>query len=387
MGIMAGRIGIIRYKTPGGDASRIAILEKLQQFAFREIDEESVVEESIGWVTILDKDKAIVPHGGDTASLENDLEWNGFQFFSLRRDIRRVPGVVLRDEIRKTLDAWLKDHPTFSRVPKQTRADISDAVKLKLLTKTLAVPTVWDIAWNSESGDLFFFNTSLKAMDIFETMFRKTFQVSLRFVTSIEQAFAAAPAFDMANFNKAGSTAVLDLIKSNQWVGALLCSWVLSAAATSKIAISRCSEEMVVYTDRKIIFVGASDSGTQKINISGPQEKVQAAKAALREGNTITEIGITFETLQDGEQVDWCFSLDANTFAIKSLKTPRVLVENDERDDATASAVAAVICKMGMVLDFYKHFNALLQMYLTKLINEREAFNETLLAFSTDDHE
>lgn len=385
MGIMSSRTGVVRYKTAGGDENRIAILEQLQRHSFREIEEGSITEESIGWVHLFDKDKANVPP--DEHADGNSLMWDKFQLFSLRRDVRRVPGVVLRDEVKKTLDAWLKDNPGFFRVPKQKRIDTTETVKLKLLAKTLPIPTVWDAAWNSESGELFFFNTSPKAMDVFESMFRKTFNQSLRLVTPIEQAFAAALAFDMSNYNKATTASVLDLIRSNIWLGTLLGSWALATSTTEKMVVGQADNFVGIYTDRKIALVGAAESGPQKINITGSQEQVQAAKAALREGQVITELGLNFVAMSGDDEAEWSFSLDTTTFAIKSLKTPLIRIEHDEKDDAAASAEAALICKMGMVRDFFNHFDALLQEFITRYVTDRDEILETVRAFAADGHE
>ena len=71
-------------------------LAKIQQFAFRELNEESIEESSLGWV-----------------NAENPLENSDFQYCSkgeyvvlgIRLDTRRVPYYALQAEFNRALEA------------------------------------------------------------------------------------------------------------------------------------------------------------------------------------------------------------------------------------------------------------------------------------------
>lgn len=161
MGIMSNTVTICQFKVNGVllhdyPLSEIAD-ELLTRQGFQPIDE-SAEEISSGWVQLDDpKANAFVP----------STCWrDGYLVFSLRRDQRKIPTALLKEQVDKACAAFLAEHPNLHRVSKDKRNEIKEAVRLKLLAKALPDPKVYDVVWNTETGILTFSTVSPKVVEL-----------------------------------------------------------------------------------------------------------------------------------------------------------------------------------------------------------------------------
>ena len=226
MGILANSVSICHFEVKGdyppGDLFTW-VGECLTRNGFQSI-EESVEESSIGWVHLDDHQSS----GFDGMHLfRRDL----YLAFTLRRDIRRLPGALVKAHVAVAEAAFLAANPNFRRVPKQKREEIKETVQLSLFARTLPSPATFDLLWDTRNGLVTFTSLSPKGIEMLEELFKKSFP-GLRLVvvhpfSRAEQLLDEAGKEALHIANQAGSDAVLDLIASNSWLGTDYLLWLM----------------------------------------------------------------------------------------------------------------------------------------------------------------
>lgn len=169
MGILSSAQTITRYKVEGKiDGS---ILETVRggliKNAMPEIQDEHE-EVMVGWVPF---EKPYNPN----------FEAYPFQYgtdfvFSLRIDKKSVPAKVLAREHALAIEAKKKDTGR-DFLSKNEKRELRDVVFQLLLSKAPFVPTIHEVCWSYEDQSLMLFSSAKAAIEIFETMFLKSFDL------------------------------------------------------------------------------------------------------------------------------------------------------------------------------------------------------------------
>ena len=367
MGILANTVSICQFQVlgdfPAGDLSAWAA-ERLSANAFAPIDQGSE-ELSVGWVHLDD-------HGAATFGPENAFRRDHYLTFTLRRDQRRVPTALLRAHLERAESAYLAANPGLQRVGKQKREERREAVRGALLARALPAPATYDAVWDTRSGLVTFSSLSPKVVEQFETLFKQTF-TGLRLVTV--HPFARArrvidpalqPALEQAN--GAGTEAVVDLIRDNQWLGWDFLLWLMyrTMNADSRYRVSRPGpalqeEEFVAYLNDRLILLGGGEAGVQKITVAGPQDHFSEVRTALRGGKQITE-AILY--LEKGEHL-WKLTLKGGTFHFASFKAPAVRLEKDHPEEQASEREALFYERMFVLEEGLQLVDSLLAQFLS----------------------
>jgi DNA recombination-dependent growth factor C len=144
--------------------------EEILRYAFREIEEDSDVERSSGWVNIMNV---------------MDNEFRGEEFFkgefvalSLRTDTRRVPSQILKNFCRKAEDER-KSAMARAFLSKAERQDIQDMVRLQLLKRAMPNTRTFDMIWDIKSNQILFSSTNDSVCLEFLELYKKTFGLNL----------------------------------------------------------------------------------------------------------------------------------------------------------------------------------------------------------------
>src|SRR5690606_38036219 len=135
----------------------------------------------------------------------------------------RIPAALMRAHLESAVQEHLAANPGMQRVNKHKKEELREAVRGALLARTLPAPATYDAVWDTRSGRLTFASLNAKVIELFETLFKQTFE-GLRLVAVHPYARAAQvvdPALQSAleKANGATSDAVIDQIKDNQWLG------------------------------------------------------------------------------------------------------------------------------------------------------------------------
>lgn len=152
------------------------IPDRLAKFSFRDIDA-TADERSYGWVCLedwLDSHWRAAPP--DKAH---------YMAFTLRLDTRRISPAVFKKYLTLAIKAEkqaLKDEGK-GFLSKDRKQEIKDQVRLKLMTKSLPVPAVFDVVWNLRDNRVLLNTTNSKVRLLFEEFFTLCFGVNLEPLT------------------------------------------------------------------------------------------------------------------------------------------------------------------------------------------------------------
>jgi hypothetical protein len=373
MGVYANTVSITQY-TIAGDLPKNDQFPwfsgKLSARGFQSI-ENSAEESSEGWTQVDHPDNAAFES-------PSDFWRDNYLVFSLRRDQRKVPAALLKSHTGREEGAFLAQNPNLRRAPKKKREEIKEQVQLRLLTKSLPVPSSVDVVWDQRNGVLTLFSLGTKVLERFEELFRKTFE---GFSPVIVHPFARARMLvegqtldKLEAANLAGSDAVAAQIRDNQWLGWDFLIWLLQRGVNGEGEFSVCrpghlgsGERFSAWIDDRIQFQGGSEEGSiQKVSVSGSQDSYLEAISALKGGKRITSATIYMEK----DENPWKLTLKGETFGFASLKCPQVRIEKDATVDQMSEREAVFYERMFLLEQGVQLFDSLFATFLNERLND-----------------
>ncbi len=371
MGILANSVSICQFQVvgelPEGNIFEW-VGECLEKSSFKNI-ESSAEELSIGWVRTDDCQST------DFAGLQL-FRRDHYLSFTLRRDQRRIPVPLLKAYQQIAEQDFLESNPGFFRVPKQKREDIRDAVRLSLLARALPSPAMYDVIWDTRSGLVTLASLSPKVIDLFETEFKKSFPgLRLLMIHPFARAMRLSaddllPELEKANL--ASTESVLDLIRSNLWIGQDFLLWLLHQTMTGSGEHTVCTpgifgsgEPFTSFMNDRLLLQVNGESGTQKITVAGAQDNFSEVLAALHLGKKITEATIHFEK----DEHSWKLTLKGELFHFGSFKCPSVQIEKDNTADKSAEQEAVFYERMHLLECGTQLFDSLLSAFLRERLS------------------
>ncbi|WP_136523284.1 recombination-associated protein RdgC [Geomonas ferrireducens] len=349
MGILANTVSVCHFKVQGEIPQQQDlhdfVTKQLAANRFNPIDQGSE-EISVGWAHLDD------PRVSDFDSPAACCREHYFMF-TLRRDKRSVPSAVLKAHLEKAQEEFLAENPGMTKVPKQKREDLKEAVRGMLLSQTLPTPATYDAVWDTKSGILTFSSLSPKVIELFEEQFKKTFE-GLR-VSAFHPYARAESVLDdeykalLQQANKAGGDNYLELIKENQWLGADFMLWLMyqtmnesSEYTVNQPGVLLAKEGFVAYLDDRVVLLGSGENGAQKITVAGPQDHFNEVRSALLNKKQITEATLHMESGDDHYKL----TLKGELFHFASFKSPAVKLEKDSTVDEAMEREAVFFERM-----------------------------------------
>lgn len=366
MGLLSNSVSLCQFRVLGDrpDGDLFAwIAERLAANRFRPIDQSSE-ELSVGWAHLDD------PRQSDFSS-EASWRRDRYVIFSLRRDQRRIPARLLREQMQQAESVFLEANPGLRRVPKQQREMMLETVKKSLLARTLPTPSIYDAVWDVDAGLVAFTSLAEKQVELFGDLFKQTFQ-GLRLVPVIpylraERLLDETVKPKLQALNQAGTDTVLDLIEQNTWLGEDFLLWLLDATlhGDGRYQVSQPGpavdgEEFAAWLDDRLVISGASESGVQKLVLSGPQDRFREACIALVDGKALREAVIHLEKGEDA----WRLNLKADRFQFASLRCPKVQLEKDDLTDEQMEKEALFFERMHLLHTGLQLFDSLFAAFL-----------------------
>lgn len=336
MGLYANTVSIRQYQVTGDIPGTSELFDwassALNGRRFMTI-EASSDESSEGWVPTDQPD-------GVPFETPDQCWRDRYLFMTYRRDQRRIPSAILKSHIRQAEAAFLAERPELLRPPKRQREEIKERVVRSLMGKTLPTPGMVDLCWELDRGIVTVFSGSAVAAERVETLLSKCFSsVNLSPIHPWRRALAVVAGEEreaLAALNRAGSTAVLDEIRSNQWLGRELLCWLLEgglSGASYQVTTPGHVETGTLFNawiDDRMTLVGGGDGGVQKVVVSGMQDRYLEARSALKAGKDIEVARIHIEK----DDLAWSCVLDAETFSFQSLRCPPVALDRGADDQA-----------------------------------------------------
>ncbi len=372
MGILNNTVSICQFQVLGATpATDLAtwVGEGLANDGFRSI-EQSSEELSSGWVQLDDYQNS------DFDGLHT-FQHNHYLAFSLRRDQRKLPTALLKPYILKAEEEWLAANPQFKRVPKQQREDLRDAVRGSLFAKTLPVPAIYDAVWDTRCNLITFSSLGTNAVDLLVDQFKKSFN-GLRLVPVHPIARAGQvidetlqPALTKANCS--GSEAVLEQIEANQWIGTDFLLWLMHETmnASSEYTVNQpgpavTGDGFVAYLNDRLLLASSSETGVQKVTVTGPQDHFSEVRTALQSGKSIYESVLYMEK----QEKLWKLTLKGDVFHFASFKAPAVTLEKDDITDPAMEREAVFFERMYVLEEGLQLFDSLFATFLGHRLDE-----------------
>ncbi len=171
MGILSASVSITRYAVEGDLKGQVidTVLDGLKKNTISEIDQEAL-EMTAGWTST---NKPYFPDFDGSSFVVGP-----YFIFSLRMDSKKVPSKVIQKyvamEITKKLNESGREY--LSREEKKM---IKDNITNMLYRRVPAVPDIYDIIWNYEARQVLFFSNRKVANETVETLFLKSFSLTL----------------------------------------------------------------------------------------------------------------------------------------------------------------------------------------------------------------
>ncbi len=366
MGILNNTVSVCQFQILGAQpATDLAswVGEGLARDGFRSIEQTSE-ELSSGWVQLDDYQENAF------ADL-NAFQHDHYLAFSLRRDQRMLPTALLKPYFQRAEEDWLAANPQFKRVPKQQREDLRDAVRGSLFAKTLPVPAIYDAVWDTRTSLVTFASLGTKAVDLFVDQFKKSFD-GLRLVPLHPFARAGQVIDDqlqpaLAKANGSSSEAILEQIEANQWLGRDFLLWLMHETmnASSEYTVDHpgpavFGDGFVAYLNDRLLLAASSETGVQKVTVTGPQDHFSEVRTALQGGKDIHEAVLYMEKQ---EQL-WKMTLKGGSFHFASFKAPPVTLEKDDITDPSMEREAVFFERMYLLEEGLQLFDSLLSAFL-----------------------
>ncbi len=171
MGVLTGGLSFTRYNVVGQEPDPFwqTIDEKIRAFAFRDM-ESGTDEVCRGWVALQNM-------------LDNEFKYASYACgdylaFSFRVDRKSIPGALLKKKVMEE-EQRVKDESNRKRISRQELSELRERARIGLLSKTLAVPSLYDVLWSASQKWLIFTGVSGKIRTEFEEYFKQCFELEL----------------------------------------------------------------------------------------------------------------------------------------------------------------------------------------------------------------
>jgi recombination associated protein RdgC len=145
--------------------------ENIARHSFRNLDEKSNDERSVGWVNVMDM--------FDNRFARLEFLKEPYITMSFRIDERKIPSTALKQYCLEAEEKIKKDE-NLEYLPKRRRSDIKDGVTLRLLKRAIPVARRYDMIWNYCTGLVIFGCTTNRLCDEFVEIFLQTFDIQLQ---------------------------------------------------------------------------------------------------------------------------------------------------------------------------------------------------------------
>jgi DNA recombination-dependent growth factor C len=171
MGILSSAASVTRYKVEGKIESGVmeTVTQALRKHAVREIDDDAA-DKSVGWTSF--------EHPFQPTFEGSSFVFGNLLVFSLRIDRKSIPPKLLKKHITlETSERLAKTKQRF--LTKDEKQALKDKVITNLSIRLLSTPNVYDLIWDYENAGVSFFSNLRSANEELETLFKRSFNLSL----------------------------------------------------------------------------------------------------------------------------------------------------------------------------------------------------------------
>jgi DNA recombination-dependent growth factor C len=171
MSLLSSTVSITQYNVNGNFESQIidTVADGLSRNTIKDIDQQ-VIDKAAGWTSF---DKPFQPDFSGSSFV-----YGNYFVFSLRIDKKNIAAKVLKKhytiEAARRMSQSGRDY-----LSKTEKRAIKENVRNALFLKVPATPHIYDVVWNYEEASLWFFTNLKAANEELETLFSKSFRLSM----------------------------------------------------------------------------------------------------------------------------------------------------------------------------------------------------------------
>ncbi|MEE4263071.1 MAG: exonuclease [Desulfobacteraceae bacterium] len=171
MSLSSSTVSITQYNVQGQYNSRVidTVADGLTKNTISDIDQQ-VLDKAVGWTSF---DKPFQPDFSGS-----NFVYGNYFVFSLRIDKKNIAAKVLKKhytiEAARRMAESGRDY-----LSKTEKKIIKDHVLNALSLRIPATPNIYDVVWNYEESSLWFFSNLKAANEELETLFSKSFRLSV----------------------------------------------------------------------------------------------------------------------------------------------------------------------------------------------------------------
>ncbi len=171
MGALKGSMSVRRYAVTEAlpaDA-RKKLIRGLRAHTFAELDPKGDVDQSVGWVSLLDSDDTELEAGNClfVASGGEQLR------VSMRVDVLKAPA----SEVRRKLESKVRlvEGEQGRKISRRERRELKEEIVHTLRQRISPRVRTFDVAWNLDTGRLYFWSQTKGMNELFLDLFVKSF--------------------------------------------------------------------------------------------------------------------------------------------------------------------------------------------------------------------
>lgn len=171
MGIQSSTASITRYRVEGKIEKPVteAVAKGLKKNAISDIDND-IIEKSVGWTSF---ESPFSPKFEGSSFL-----YGNFYIFSLRIDRKSIPAKLIKKFL--TLETSKRLEKTQRRfLSKNEKKALKDKVIADLAVRVPSTPNIYDLIWDYENSDVYFFSNLRSSNEDVESLFKRSFNLSL----------------------------------------------------------------------------------------------------------------------------------------------------------------------------------------------------------------
>lgn len=171
MGLLSSTVSLTRYNVNGKFETSVteAVLKGLQAFCITDIDEDDT-DKSVGWTSWE------TPYQPDFSG--SSFMLGTYLVFSMRIDKKSLPPKIIHKHYTLALERRLtEDGRAF--LSSNEKKLLKESVVQSLNKRIPATPNIYDIVWDYEHSRLWFFSNLKAANEELESLFLKSFHLSL----------------------------------------------------------------------------------------------------------------------------------------------------------------------------------------------------------------
>jgi hypothetical protein len=277
--------------------------------------------------------------------------------FNFRLDQKKVPGVVLKQFVRQSVQKYRDEHD--GKWPSRAeRQQIQESMQEYLLGRSFPQPCASEVVWNTPRNWMIIGTAGARMMDAFLECFEKQFQLYPVPLYHVAWAMNMLP---LTSDQKQVLDSLVSLkspsaLHDGRFLGSEFLTWVWFYLERLGGTIQAGERVANIHLGERMVLVLPGDR-KERIVCTTQTNFLHEARTGLRQGKVVDEAQF-YITVGENE---YLLTLDSSLWAVKGLKTPRQLPDYGREDPD-----GRFLEKMYFIEEVFSVLEALYTRFLTE---------------------